>query len=183
MQSSASRSTRRSVRPPVPRPALLRPLEALEQHGVRYVVIGAVAAIAQGYPLTTHDLDVTPARDPENLERLTEALRDLGVRLRVSLGDAVEFPLDVSFLGESVSWTLETRDGLWFDVMFEPAGTAGYADLVQDAVTLDVGEGLVVAVASLRDIIRMKHAAGRPKDLAQIPALEATLEERRTRGE
>jgi hypothetical protein len=167
----------------VARPALLLPLEALETHEVRYVVIGAVAAIAQGYPLTTHDLDVTPARDPENLERLTAALRDLGARLRVSQGDAVDFPLDAPFLAEAVPWTLETRDGLPFDVVFEPAGTAGYADLVQDAATLDLGDGLVVAVASLRDLIRMKQAAGRPKDLAQIPALEATIEERRRRGE
>jgi hypothetical protein len=149
---------------------------------VRYVVIGAVAAIAQGYPLTTHDLDVTPARDPENLARLTEALRELGVRLRVSRGQPIDFPLDASFLGEATSWALETHDGLSLDVIFEPSGTAGYADLVQDAATLDLGDGLLVQLASLRDIIRMKQAAGRPKDLAQIPALEATLEERRRRG-
>jgi hypothetical protein len=167
----------------VARPALLAPLEALEAHRVRYVVIGAVAAIAQGYPLTTHDLDVTPARDLENLERLTEALRDLGVKLRVPRGPAVEFPLEAPFLGKATSWTLETQDGLWLDVVFEPAGTTGYADLVQDAAILDLGEGMVVAVASLRDLIRMKQAAGRPKDLAQIPALEATLEQWRERGE
>jgi hypothetical protein len=166
----------------VARPALLRPLEALDARGVRFVVIGGVAAIAQGYPLTTHDLDVTPARDPENLELLTEALRDLGVRLRVSRGPAVEFPLDASFLGASSSWTLETRDGQELDVVFEPAGTTGYADLVQDAARLDLGEGLVAAVASLRDLIRMKQAAGRSKDLAQIPALEATLRQRQGRG-
>ena len=85
-------------------------------------------------------------------------------------------------LGESASWTFETREGVAFDVMFEPAGTAGYTDLLQDATTLDLGDGLIARVASLRDIIRMKQAAGRPKDLAQIPALEATLEERRRRG-
>ena len=169
--------------PLLARPALLRPLDALEAQHVRYVVIGAVAAIAQGYPLTTHDLDVTPARDAENLERLTEALRELGVRLRVSRGEPVDFPPDASFLRAGSSWTLETRDGLSFDVIFEPAGTAGYADLVQDAKSLDLGDGLVAPVASLRDLIRMKQAAGRPKDLAQIPALEATMEERRRRGE
>ena len=69
----------------------------------------------------------------------------------------------------------------WIDVMFEPAGTAGYTDLLRDAVSLDLGEGLIVKIASLRDLIRMKQASGRPKDLAQIPALEATLELRRQR--
>jgi hypothetical protein len=167
----------------MPRPSLLRPLEALETQRVRYVLIGAVAAIAHGYPLTTHDLDVTPARDPENLARLTDALRELGVRLRSSRGERMEFPLDAEFLAKSTTWTLETRDGVLFDLIFEPAGTAGYADLVQDAITLDLGEGLVVQVASLRDLIRMKQASGRPKDLAQIPALEATLEAQRRRAE
>ena len=171
----------------MPRPPLLAPLEALEEHGVDYVLIGAVAAIAQGYPLTTHDLDVTPARDPANLERLAEALRALGVRLRVSGGapepEPVVFPVEAALLAEGRSWTLETRDGLSLDVILEPAGTAGYADLLQDAVTLDLAEGLPVKVASLRDLIRMKQATGRPKDLAQIPALEATLEERRRRGD
>lgn len=165
------------------RPTLLRPLEALEAHGVRYVVIGGVAAIAQGYPLTTNDLDVTPARGPENLERLAEALVDLGVRLRVARGGAVEFPLEPGFLAQAASWTLGTNEGVWFDLVFEPAGTSGYADLLDDAARLDLGEGLVAAVASLRDLIRMKQAAGRPKDLAQLPALAATLEERRRSAE
>lgn len=90
---------------------------------------------------------------------------------------------DVRFLPQATSWTLETDDALVFDVVFEPAGTAGYADLLQDAETVDLGDDLVARVASPRDLIRMKHAAGRPKDLAQIPALMATLEEWRRRGE
>lgn len=163
------------------RPALLRPLDALQAHDVRYVVIGGVAAIAQGYPLTTHDLDITPGRDPRNLERLADALRDLGVRLRVARGEPIDVPVDAELLGRGWSWTLETLDGLAFDLVFEPAGTTGYLDLMQDAATLDLGDGLEVAVASLRDLIRMKQAAGRPKDLAQIPALVATLEEQRRR--
>ena len=57
-------------------------LRALEAHHVRYVVIGAIAAIAAGAPILTTDLDVTPARSPENLERLALALRDLDAKLR-----------------------------------------------------------------------------------------------------
>ena len=53
-------------------------------------------------------------------------------------GQSVEFPVEAPFLAEATSWTLETHDGLSFDVIFEPAGTAGYADLVQDAATLDL---------------------------------------------
>jgi hypothetical protein len=150
-------------------------LETLVRHDVEFVVIGAIAAIAQGYPLTTQDLDVTPARTPENLSRLEPALTELGAKLRVGRGEPVAFPIEASFLGEAESWTLATPHGD-FDLVFLPAGTRGYDDLQRDAVTVDLGEGLVVRMASLRDVIRMKEASNRPKDQAQLPALRQTLE-------
>ena len=147
-------------------------------------MIGAIAAIAQGYPLTTRDVDVTPARDEANLELIVQALKELEAELRLPKG-RLPFPIDARFLAGSTSWTLATRDGD-LDLLFEPAGTSGYDDLRRDAVEIDLGEGLIVAMASLRDVIRMKEAAGRPKDVAQLPALLQTLEilrERRRGGE
>ena len=60
-----------------------RVLAVLERHRVRYVLIGGVAANVHGYPLPTEDVDITPAPDAENLERLAEALRELNAELRV----------------------------------------------------------------------------------------------------
>ena len=159
-------------------------LEVLHKHGVRFVVIGAVAAIAQGYPLPTEDLDVTPARDPENLERIAAALRELGAELRVTGGEGVPFPIDARFLAEAESWTLTTPHG-GLDLVFAPAGTRGFDDLARDASDADVGGGLVVSIASLRDVIRMKETSNRLKDQAQLPALRQTLEviRRRERNE
>ena len=150
-------------------------LELLDEHGVRYVVIGAIAAIAQGYPLNTGDLDVTPARDPDNLERLAAALKELDARLQVG-GDpeGVAFPIDADYLGRADSWTLTTRFGR-FDLLFVPAGTRGFDDLRRGSVTVDI-DGRDVRMAALVDIIRMKEASGRAKDLAQLPALRQTLE-------
>lgn len=150
-------------------------LEALVRHEVDFIVIGAVAAIAQGYPLTTQDLDVTPARTPENLRRIESALFELDARLRVGRGEPVAFPIEASFLREAESWTLSTPFGD-LDLVFLPAGTRGYDDLTRDAITVDLGDGLVVRMASLRDVIRMKEASNRPKDQAQLPALRQTLE-------
>jgi hypothetical protein len=143
-------------------------------------VIGAVAAIAQGYPLTTRDLDITPSREHENVERLATALRELGAKLRTPR-EAVEFPIDTTYLEGVDSWTLLTSIGE-LDVLFEPAGTRGYADLRRDALELTLG--VPVLVASLRDVIRMKEASSREKDRAQLPALRRTLEllSRRERG-
>jgi hypothetical protein len=148
---------------------------ALDRQGVRYIVIGAVAAIAQGYPLNTGDLDVTPARDPGNLERLAAALIELDARLRVPNDPiGVEFPIDADYLSRADSWSLTTRYGD-LDVLFFPAGTTGYEDLRRQAVTFDIA-GTPTPMAALIDLIRMKEAAGRPKDLAQLPALKQTLE-------
>jgi hypothetical protein len=148
---------------------------ALERHQVRYVVIGAVAAIAQGYPLNTGDLDLTPARDPDNLARLAAALIELDARLRVPSDPAgVEFPIDAEYLAQAESWTLVTRFGD-LDLLFMPAGTRGYADLRRGARTFEVG-GIATQMADLLDIIRMKETSARPKDLAQLPALRQTLE-------
>lgn len=147
----------------------------LTEHEVRFVVIGAVAAISQGYPLTTQDIDITPARDDENLERLAAALLELGARLRVPDDQTgVEFPIDARMLGNAEIWTLQTPYGS-LDISYVPSGTAGYADLRRDARVERI-EGVDVMVASLVDIIRSKEAAGRIKDQAQLPALRRTLE-------
>jgi hypothetical protein len=154
--------------------------EVLDEHGVRYVVIGAIAAIAQGYPLNTSDLDVTPATDPDNLERLAAALMELEARLRVAREpDGLEFAIEAEYLRRAGSWTLTTRFGA-FDVCFVPAGTRGFDDLHRGAVPVRIGR-IDVEMAGLPDVIRMKEAAGRPKDLAQLPALRQTLEIARER--
>jgi hypothetical protein len=150
-------------------------LHVLNEHGVLYVVVGAIAAIAQGYPLNTGDLDLTPARDPDNLARLAEALQELGARLRTpSDPDGVAFPIEPEYLGQVDSWTLTTSHGS-LDLLFRPSGTNGFEDLRRASVVIEIG-GRDTRIAALLDIIRMKEAAGRPKDLAQLPALRQTLE-------
>jgi len=137
------------------------------------VIIGIVAAIAQGYPMTTRDIDVTPAREHENVERLAKALQKLDAKLRTPTAP-VDFPIEATYLERVDSWTLLTAKGE-LDILFRPAGTDGYSDLRREAVEVDLG-GTPVLVASIRDVIRMKEASRRPKDEAQLPALRRTLE-------
>ena len=159
-----------------------RILSTLVERDVQFVVIGAIAAIAQGGPLITQDLDITPAREPDNLERLATALKKLDARLRIPNDPSgIEFPIEPRFLGSVDSWTLKSPSGD-IDLLFAPSGTAGYEDLKRSAVSAELW-GHQVLVASLPDIIRMKEAAGRPKDTAQLPVLRQTLELRRERGQ
>jgi hypothetical protein len=150
-------------------------LRALEAHHVRYVVVGGIAAVAAGAPVLTTDLDVTPAGEEENLERLALALHDLEARLRsADAPEGVPFPLDAAMLAGAESWALTTRAGN-LDLMFSPAGTRGYDDLRRGARRERIA-GVAVAVASLADVIRSKEAAGREKDAMQLPILRRTLE-------
>jgi hypothetical protein len=149
-----------------------RIIESLNAFGVQYVVIGAIAAIAHGAPVgATFDIDLTPARDPENLGRLSNALRALDARIRT---DAVEgglaFAHDAASLANVQMLNLTCPHGD-FDLAFVPSGTSGYEDLVLGATPIRVG-ALEVLVASLVDVIRSKEAAGRPKDIAVLPILE-----------
>lgn len=159
----------------MPEFAFERILEALQRNDVRYVVVGAVAAIAQGSPLPTEDIDVTPARDIANLERLAAALHELDARLRVpDKPEGVAFTFDATYLAGNEIWNLTTRHGD-LDLIFVPAGTEGYDDLKRDAILVDFGE-VQAPMASLVDVIRSKQASSRPKDHAQLPALRQTLE-------
>ncbi|MGH8875656.1 MAG: hypothetical protein ACRDVM_10460 [Acidimicrobiia bacterium] len=155
-----------------------RPLEiidALARHEVLYVVIGGLAATLHGSPLTTGDADICPAADPDNLERLSTALRDLGARVHtVSEPEGLPFACEAETLAQARIWNLVTRSGR-VDVSFEPPGTGGYRDLRRDVATFDV-EGLLIPVASLADVIRSKEAAGRERDRQALPTLRRLLE-------
>ena len=76
-----------------------RIVSTLSRHGVAYVLIGGAAAVAHGSTLATEDVDLTPARDQGNLDRLGEALLELRARLRTANEpDGVEFPCNGRFL-------------------------------------------------------------------------------------
>ncbi len=160
-------------------PDPLKILGTLERHRVRFVLIGAAAARIAGAPVVTEDIDVTPATDKANLERLVAALKELRARLR-SPSDKSGVPLDANMLRTADLWTLTTSAGA-LDICFTPSGTRGYRDLRREALRTRVGHGVSVSVASLRDVIRSKEAAGRDKDLAQLSLLRRTLEQIRER--
>jgi hypothetical protein len=152
----------------------LRTLQVLSDHEVQFVVIGGVAGVTHGSPSVTQDLDVCYERGPENLERLAAALGSIHAELR-GVDDDVPFVPDAETLeaGDHFTFTTDLGD---LDCLGIPAGTLGYDDLVKTAIDIDL-DGLVVAVASLDDLIRMKRAAGRPRDLAELEILGALREE------
>ena len=153
---------------------------ALERHGVRFVVIGGVAAILHGASHVTTDVDIVPEEGRDNLARLSAALKELNARIRV-VGEPEGIPFDHSAesLGRVRIWNLVTDRGN-LDLTFVPSGTRGYDDLVRDAEPMTV-RGVDVPVASLADVIRSKEAAGRERDRLVLPTLRRLLERQRER--
>lgn len=155
-------------------------LQALERHGVDFVVIGGVAGLAQGSSYPTFDLDVAYSRDPANLRRLVDALTEIGVSLRGAPPD-LPFQLDVQSLTNGANLTFDTKFGS-FDVLADIAGIKSYDDL-REASTVKRIAGVEVRVASLDDLISMKRAANRAKDQLMVLEYVELAEESRRREE
>ena len=162
-----------------------RMLAALHQSGVRFVLVGGMAAVLHGDVGVTVDLDVVPERTAGNLERLASALRILGARIPVAeVPDGVAFDCSGAFFrnrSEDSILNLRTRAGD-LDLAFRPSGTHGYRDLKREAVELELAAGVRILVASLADIIRSKEAANREKDRMALPRLRR-LHDRERRGQ
>ncbi|MGH9026287.1 MAG: hypothetical protein ACRDWD_09260 [Acidimicrobiia bacterium] len=157
-------------------------VRVLDEHEVRYVLIGGLAGVLHGAPVNTNDADICPDPDPENLDRLAAALREMDARIRTyAEPEGVPFAADRHFLGRAAMVNLVTRFGD-FDISFKPAASDGYEDLVSNAVVYDV-DGIRVKVASLDDIIRSKETANRPKDHRGLPILYALRDELAERRE
>jgi hypothetical protein len=151
-----------------------RIVTTLAHHGVRYVLIGALAARLQGFPRLTADADITPSRDHDNLQKLARALHELGARVFTEgVHEGLAFDCSAATLARADVWNLVGAAGR-IDVAFQPSGTHGYDDLANGAVTFEV-YGVELQVASLEDIVRSKEAADRPQDRQDVVVLREII--------
>jgi hypothetical protein len=170
MAPSQSSPGRTELRPFDP----LRALRTLNREGVRFVIIGGFGGRLLGSPTVTNDLEICYARDRENLEALVRALRRLHADLR-GAPPGLPFQWDADAVAAGDHFTFLTDVGA-LDCMATPSGVSGYAELEVKATALDL-DGLMVMVASIEDLIRMKQASARPKDLIEAEVLGALRDE------
>jgi predicted nucleotidyltransferase len=144
-------------------------LRILCGHRVDFVVVGGIAVMVHGYIRNTKDLDIVVRPETLNLSRLSEALAELEAEPR---GVAAINLTDPHQLRPAPLVPIMTNAGPLDVVNIEhlAGAPASYDALREAALTVKLG-GLEVAVAALRDLIRMKRAAGREHDLADIEAL------------
>jgi hypothetical protein len=139
----------------------------LDAHEVEYVVIGGIAVQVYGHVRMTNDVDLIPSPTPQNLERLAAALEEL--EARVLNPGSEHLPIDSQMLPRATLWQLATRHGD-IDVLHDAPGAAPFPQLRERALLITLGDH-PIPIASRDDLIKMKRAAGRPVDLADIAAL------------
>ena len=161
---------------------LLAILATLVGHEVEFILVGGLAVGHHGYPRATKDVDIVPAPDTDNLEKLWAALVELEVRM-LALGDfrpeELPVPLSLGALAQGANWDLSTTNGR-LDILQYLEGaleTPGdYARLRAGAVPDRYDFG-TVWVAGYDDLIDLKTLAGRDQDLTDIRALREANED------
>lgn len=151
-----------------------RILEELTRHEVDYVLVGGLAAQTHGNTRMTNDVDLIPAPDPRNLDRLAGALQALDARV-LNPGHE-ELKIDAKMLARATIWQLATPHGD-IDVLHDAPGAAPYPELRERALVISLDEARV-PVAGRDDLIRMKLARGRSIDRADVAALTDRSPER-----
>lgn len=145
-------------------PLLRRIAHALKRSRLEAIMVGNAAAALHGAPVTTLDFDFVFRPTPANIAKLKAFARDLGATIMRPY-----YPASDLYRVTDEEGTLQV------DFLPRIAAFRSLERLRRNA-TITEFDGAKVAVASLADIIKSKHAANRPKDLAVLPLLKATLE-------
>jgi hypothetical protein len=150
-------------------------IRTLVDAGVDLIVVGGVAGTVHGSARLTRDVDVVYARSPENMRRLVDALSSHNPYLR-GAPQGLPFLWDLNTIQRGLNFTLTTRLGD-LALLGELTGGGGFEQLREHSSTVRVFDR-DVQVLDLDWLIRVKRAAGRPRDLEAVAELEALREER-----
>jgi hypothetical protein len=152
----------------------------LRKYDAEFIVIGGVGAALCGAPITTLDVDVLHRRTPENAERLLKALADLDAIYR--MGAYRRIRPNESYLLSPGHQLLLTNQGS-LDLLGTVGEGLSYEDMLPHSEEMAIAADVSVRVLNLDKLIELKRQAGRDKDLAVLPVLEAVLKESRRRGQ
>jgi len=150
-----------------------RALRALHEGGVEFVIVGGLAAVLNGAPVDTLDLDIVPARDEENLSRLLRVLDGIDAIYRIQPSRRLK--PNASHLRSPGHQNLISTCGS-LDVLGTIARGLTYHDLLPHTIEMEIGDGVRVRVLDLETIIALKEELAGEKDLAVLPILRRTLQ-------
>jgi predicted nucleotidyltransferase len=146
-------------------------LEGLIEAGVEFILVGGLAAVVQGAPVTTMDVDIVHKQSPENIARLLTFLKSIDAFHR-RLDDTVIGPAerDISGTGHAL---FTTRLGP-LDVLAVIEEGKAYEDLLEHTVEIEF-RGHTVRVLDLKMLVELKRTSTDARDRQRLPVLEETL--------
>jgi len=147
-------------------------LSAFNDAHVEYLVVGAFALAGHGYPRATGDLDFWIRASPENADRVVRALTAFGAPAHLAVREAFLDPDMVVQIGV---------EPVRIDILVAISGV-DFDDAYRTRLTANV-DGVALPILSREHLIQNKRAAGRPKDLLDVEALESLRRSPRVRPE
>jgi predicted nucleotidyltransferase len=145
---------------------------------VEFILVGGVAAAAQGAPIVTQDVNILYRIEPSNLSRLKAALDTIEA---VARDDPRRLPFSISHLESKGHKLAMTKFGA-IDVLGSINDGLTFEEILPHSERMSF-DNMEINVLRLDKLIELKRALGRPKDLALLPVLEATLKERQNRSD
>jgi tRNA nucleotidyltransferase/poly(A) polymerase len=134
--------------------------KSFQQHNVKYVVIGGIAAVLYGVPRATFDLDILIEATPENAQRLIDALIEAGIGTATLTNVDEILANEITIFKDRVRIDVQiSAPGLQFEAAWAKKQNMTYQEQT-------------FYVVSLNDLIRSKRAAGKDVDLEDVRLLE-----------
>ena len=163
----------------MPEGKLVATLRALDESHVAFILVGGLAAVLNGAPIQTYDVDIVYSREPVNIECLLAVLESMDAIFRIQPDRRLR--PQASHLSGSGHLNLLTRYGP-LDLLATIGRDLAYADLLPHSSKLDIGKGLRISVLDLETLIAIKEQIGGEKDVAVLPILRQTLNELKKRN-
>jgi hypothetical protein len=156
-------------------------LTTLEESGSEFILVGGLAAVLQGAPVQTYDIDVVYSRATENVERVLAVLHSIDAIFRIQPERRLR--PNASHIQGAGHLNLLTRYGP-LDLLATVGDGLTYEDLLPHSRRTLITESVRIHVLDLDFIIALKEQLGSEKDSAVLPTLRQTAREiRRQRGE
>ena len=146
-------------------------LEGLIKADIEFILVGGLAAVVQGAPVTTMDVVIVHNQSSENIAKLLGFLESIDAFHRRP-DDKVIRPKegDISGMGHAL---FTTRLGP-LDVLAAVEEERTYEDLIEYTVEIEF-RGHTVRVLNLKTLVELKRTSRDPKDRQRLPVLEETL--------
>jgi predicted nucleotidyltransferase len=148
-------------------------VRTLHDAGIEFLVVGGLAAVLNGAPVNTFDVDVVHRRTPENVDRLIPLLESLDAVYRIQPARRLR-PVRSALLS-SGHQNLLTRYGP-LDLLGEIGNGLGYEELLPRSKEILIAENVRVRILNLETLIEVKEQLNGEKDRAVLPLLRSTLE-------